>query len=105
MAIKVYLSPLAAKKLEMILESIEEKWNTTIRSRFLEELKQKRNQIGQHPRSCPESKIRKGIFKAVINEHNSFYYRIKNDEIEIITIVYNHQDPREIEKELKQYDI
>lgn len=100
---KVYISPLAARKLEMILEAIEEKWNHTIRSRFLNELKSKRNQISEYPHSCPESTKMKGVFKAVINEHNSFYYRIKTDEIEIITFIYNQQNPKEIEKVLKKY--
>jgi plasmid stabilization system protein ParE len=103
MVTKIYLSPLAARKLVMILESIEKKWNQTIRYQFLEDLKLKRDQIIQHPLSCPETKFKKGVFKAVINEHNSFYYRIKNDEIEIITFSYNQQDPKDIEKELTKF--
>ncbi|TVR39825.1 MAG: type II toxin-antitoxin system RelE/ParE family toxin, partial [Cryomorphaceae bacterium] len=42
-------------------------------------------------------------FKCVVTKQTSFYYRIINDEIEIISISDNRQDPDRIEDELKHW--
>lgn len=46
-----------------------------------------------HPKSCPESEEFKGLHKCVVTKHNSLFYRITDDEIEVITLFDNRQDP------------
>jgi len=36
-------------------------------------------------------------------ETHTIFYRIKNKEIEIITLIDNRQNPEEVEKALKNY--
>jgi plasmid stabilization system protein ParE len=100
---KVFLSPLAEKKIEDLLNYLEAEWSPKSRNNFLLKVKQSVKQIAEQPKSCIESKEFKGLFKYVVSKQTSFYYRILKDEIEIITLIDNRQDPKEIEKEIKKY--
>ena len=76
--LKVFLSPLAAKKLEDTLDHIRHSWFEQVKDEFLER------------------------FKAVVDRNTSFIYRIKKDSIEIITVFDNRQNPDDIESEIKE---
>jgi hypothetical protein len=82
---------------------LEAAWSLKSRNNFLLKVKQAFNQISEQPKSCIESKEFKGLFKCVVSKQTSFYYRIIKDEIEIITLIDNRQDPKEIEREIKKY--
>ncbi len=96
----VYLSPLAEKKLNDLLNYLVEEWSVKSKTQFLKKLKQKTDQISTQPKSCIESEFFPGIFKLVIEKHTSLFYRIKNDEIEIITIIDNRQNPDSVHREI-----
>ena len=98
----VYLSPVAERKLEMLLDQVEIEWGRKSRDEFLERFSRNVRKIEKFPKSCSESKKLK-IFKNVINKQTSFYYRIKKKEIEILTITDNRQNPAAILKELKNF--
>ena len=55
------------------------------------------------PKKLPGIFEMKGIFKCVVNKQSSFLYRIKNNEIEIITLFDNRQDQSKIFKEIKEH--
>lgn len=101
-AYKVYLSPFAARKLELILDYLNNEWPERVRSDFIDRLKKKRIQISQHPQSSPESNEFPGLHKAVLDKHTSLYYRVLEDKIEIAAIFDNRQDLKEIRKELNK---
>ena len=69
----------------------------------MDKFKSATNQISTHPKSCPESYEMRGIYKGIVNKQSSFYYRIKKNEIEIITIFDNRQDQSKIFDELKKH--
>ena len=98
---KVYLSPVAEKKLTLLLEYIQSEWGQKSRNKFLEAFKKNIGRIAKYPKSCPESKSL-GIYKNVVNKQTSFYYHINDKEIEILTITNNRQDPKSILKEIKK---
>ena len=100
---EVFLSPLAERKLLILLEYLIEEWGTNSKDKYLTKFKSAVKQISTHPKSCPESIEMKGIYKCVVNKQSSFLYRIKNNEIEIITLFDNRQDQSKIFKEIKEH--
>ena len=99
----VFLSPVAEKKLQLLLVYLEAEWGSKAKADFLKKLQKAIAQISNLPQSCPESKKMKGIFRCTVSTHTSFFYRIKEDAIEIITATDNRQDPAKVLKELKKY--
>ena len=100
---EVFLSPLAEKKLLILLEYLIEELGINSKDKYLKKFKSAVKQISTHPKSCPESTELKGIYKCVVNKQSSFFYRIKNNEIEIITLFDNRQDQSKIFKEIEKY--
>ena len=88
---EVYLSLRAEKKLQKLIYYLLENWNDKVVSNFLEKLDKKFMQISNFPKSCPFSSKR-NIYKCIVSKQTSFYYRLKNNEIEIITFFDNRQD-------------
>ncbi len=101
--LKVFLSPLAERQLELLLDYLEFEWSVKSRSSFLEKIKKSCKMISLHPKSCLESQEFPNLFKCVVTKQTSFYYRIIDNEIEIISVKDNRQDPDKIEDELKHW--
>jgi plasmid stabilization system protein ParE len=99
--LKVYLSPIAESKLNELLLYLVEEWSVKSKTIFLKKLKQKTTQISVHPKSCVQSEAFPGLFRLVIEKHISLYYRINGDEIEIITIIDNRQNPESVNREIE----
>ena len=90
---KVVLSPTARKKLDTLLEYLQAEWSVKVKREFIKKLDKSVDQIATHPKSCPESQEFKGLHKCVVTKQTSLFYRITEDEIEVITIFDNRQDP------------
>ena len=100
---KVFLSPLAEKKTQLLLNYLEQEWSIKVRDEFLSKLKKKINQISRQPRSCIKSKDFHNLYKCIVSKQTSFFYRIKSNEIEIITLIDNRQEPDKIKNEIKKH--
>jgi plasmid stabilization system protein ParE len=100
---KVFLSPLAEKKTLLLLEYIEQEWSKRSKDEFLSKLKGKFDQISKHPYSCVKSKFSPKLYKCIVTKQTSFYYRIVSDEIEIITLIDNRQDPEKTFAEIRKF--
>jgi len=100
---EVYLSALAERKLDLLLEYLTQEWGSSSKLKYIDKFKSVINQISSHPQSCQESSEMKGIYKCVVTKQSSFYYRIHDDEIEIITLFDNRQDQKTIFEELKKH--
>lgn len=101
--LKVYLSSLADKKLVMLLEYLETEWTVHVRDNFLQKLIESFHRVAQYPKSCTESSSFPNLYKCVVTEQASFYYRIKSDEIEVITVIDNRQDPNAVAREIENF--
>ena len=97
---EVFLSPLAERKLIILLDYISEQWGVNSKNKYLSKFKSAISQISTHPKSCPESLEMEGLYKCVVTKQSSFYYRIRNKEIEIITLFDNRQDQFKIFREI-----
>lgn len=93
---KVVLSPTARRKLDTQLEYLQEEWSVKVKREFIKKLDKSIDQIATHPKSCPESHEFKGLHKCVVTKQTSLFYRIKKEEIEVITLFDNRQDPSKL---------
>ena len=97
-----FLSPLAEAKLTLLLEYIELEFGASSRDKFFNKFKESVYTIEKFPFSCLETEI-DGVYKNIVSKQTSFYFRIREPKIEILTISDNRQDPKKVFKELKNY--
>lgn len=99
---KVYLSSVAEYKLELLIQYLSDEWGEQSKQNFLSELQSSVAKIESFPYSCPKSEKFEGIFKCVVSRLTSFHYRVYNEEIEILTITDNRQDPAQLLDEIRK---
>ncbi|MCH7399321.1 type II toxin-antitoxin system RelE/ParE family toxin [Belliella sp. DSM 107340] len=95
---KVVFSSRAKTRLSDLLDYLEFKWSSKVKQDFINKLDHSVNRIVDFPNSCPESKEIKGLFKCVVTKQTSIYYRINEDEIEIIMLFDNRENPNKIHR-------
>lgn len=88
---KIIWSDLAKEYYIFIIEQLFEKWNIAIVEKFEFETISLIQKIAVHNHICPQSKI-KNYHKCTINKHISMIYRIENESLEIITLLFNQSD-------------
>lgn len=94
MALKVTISERAEKNLDDIMLYLEEEWSIRVRDNFRKKLIKAVEQIAKSPELFPSSAIKKNVRRCVVTKQTSLYYRISNQEIEIITIQDNRKNPQ-----------
>lgn len=90
---KINWSQHALNELDAIIEFLNIYWTEKELSRFSNELEKTLAIISSNPFIFQESQSQKEVRRAVILSLNSLYYRIKNDNIEIISIYANRKKP------------
>ena len=88
---KIIWSDLAKEYYLYIIEQLYEKWNIQIVEKFEIETISLIQKISQHNYICPQSKIN-NYHKCIINKHISLVYRIENQTLQIITLLFNESD-------------
>ncbi len=96
MALAVTISERASKNLDEILKYLEVKWSLRVRDKFLDILMAKVQLISENPYIYPSSVIKKSIYRCVLTRQTILYYRVKSDEVEIITIQDARKDLRNL---------
>ncbi|KGO85001.1 hypothetical protein Q765_18475 [Flavobacterium rivuli WB 3.3-2 = DSM 21788] len=74
-----------------ILEQVYEKWNLKIMQLLESQVNDLLNKISIHNHICPVSKIT-DLHKCVVNEHISMIYKMKNNFIEIVALIFNQSN-------------
>lgn len=93
---KVTISERAEQNLDNIVRYLETEWSLRVRDKFLEILKTKIEQISRMPQMYEASSKRKTIRRCVVSKQTSLYYRARKEEIEIITVQDNRQNPKKL---------
>ena len=65
---KVFLSPLAENKIQLLLDYLEQEWSIKTREDFLSKLIKKINQISKQPKSCIKSKDFPNLYKCIVTK-------------------------------------
>ena len=76
-----------------LLEYLESDWNNKIALDFIENLNNCINQIQKNPNQFPFINKNIKIRKCVITKHNTLYYRVNKDKIDILRIYDTRQNP------------
>ena len=98
--LKVYLSPLAEQKLLTLLEFLEHKSGINAKNKFIAKFERSVELISKFPKSSVEIEEFKGVRKCFVSKQTSFFYRINEEDIEIITVSDNRQNPDAILREI-----
>jgi plasmid stabilization system protein ParE len=101
MAYQITWTIKASQDFDTITAYLLENWGEKSVRNFVSTLYQKINLIAEMPEICPEISPINKVRRCVIDEHNSLYYRIVGNEIEIgevqlLTIFGNKQNPAKL---------
>jgi plasmid stabilization system protein ParE len=83
----------ALKELEETFTFLETNWTEKELRKLSNALDKTLNLISQNPYIFQSSDFKKDIRRAVILSLNSLYYRIKDQDVEIISFFSNRQSP------------
>lgn len=92
MVYSIVFSERASKELNSTFKYLEENWSVKIAKEFSATIDIKINFIKSNPYQYPPFKNKKEIRKCVVTEQISLFYRILNDEVQIITLFDTRQD-------------
>lgn len=91
---KIFWTEHALSELQQALDYLEENWTERELRIFASKLEHTIEIISKSPEIFPSSIDKKEIRKAVVEEHNTLYYRFKNDRIEIVSLFSNLKNPK-----------
>lgn len=100
---QVFLSKVAQFKLSGLLTYLQDEWSDTEKKSFLERFRVSVENVRNFPMSCQQSESMPELYRCVVTSQTSFYYRISGNDIEIITVIDNRQDPVQTLNELESY--
>nr|WP_293844913.1 type II toxin-antitoxin system RelE/ParE family toxin [uncultured Arsenicibacter sp.] len=83
---EIYFSAEAEEELDKIVTFLSENWPAKVKTDFLAALSDKLRYIEQMPELYRKSLKREGLRECVINKYTVLFYRIKNDEIEVVSV-------------------
>lgn len=94
---QVIISENAQRKIENVFQYLEQEWSEKIKDDFKKKLSKHVEYLKQNPYMFPASQVKKDIRKCVITKHNKMYYRVKENEVEIITLHDTRSDPESLD--------
>lgn len=93
---KIVWSDEALNNLEGIIEYIEYRWTKREISKFSQLLDHQLKLIEENPYLFPQSNSLKGLRKSVLSRQTTIYYGIIDEEIRIVSLFDNRQNPDKI---------
>ena len=91
---KILWTDNALKELEITIEYLEENWTEKELRNLALKLEEIVTLVSQNPNLFQVSDIKKEIRRVIILSHNTLYYRITDNQIEIISFFSNRQSPK-----------
>lgn len=95
---KLIWSDEALRNLKKIIEYLERRWSEKEVSKFSKLLDNNLELISAKPLLFPVSQDFPQFRKAVISPQTSIYYEVVNEEIHLITLFDNRQNPNKLKK-------
>jgi len=91
---KVTISKRAENNIEVLYEYLNDNWPDKVRIDFIKSLKKEVDYLRVNPYINQKSDLKRGIRRSIITKHNILYYRILDEEVEIITIQDSRMNPK-----------
>ncbi len=95
---KILWSDSALAELKRIIFYLEENWREKEISKFSRELENAIKLMTDSPTFFQIAISHQNLRRAVIGKHNTLYYRINGDSIEIISLFSHRQNPENLNK-------
>ncbi|MCW3787743.1 type II toxin-antitoxin system RelE/ParE family toxin [Plebeiibacterium sediminum] len=93
---QIIWSPSSEKDFEDILDYLSRKWSKNVAYQFIIKTEILLNQIANNPKQFPIINKQLKVRKCVLTKHNSLYYKITTNHIEIIRIYDTRQNPNDL---------
>ena len=93
---KIIWSPDSERDLEIILEYLSNKWESSVAVKFLDIIEDLTKQISNNPKQFPLIHNKLNIRKCVITKHNTLYYRSRRTNVEMLRLYDTRQDPEKL---------
>jgi len=84
----------AINELKETIHYLQEKWTEKELKNLAIELEKTTLLIAKNPFLFQESEFKKTIRRVVVLKHNTLYYRINSDKIQILSFFLNKQNPK-----------
>lgn len=91
---KILWTDFALKELEATIAYLEENWTEKELKNLATSIEETLSLIAQNPEIFQKSEIKNTIRSAIILSHNTLYYRVHNNQIEILSFFSNRQSPK-----------
>jgi plasmid stabilization system protein ParE len=93
MAYEVIFSDEIFEKLNAIVYYLENNWSKEVAEAFLKTFYRRIDNLAYNPKAGMQTLKNPSIRKFVITKHNTLYYEIFENRIELLTIFFNAQNP------------
>jgi len=93
---QIIWSPLSENDFISILEYLQENWGDKVVQGFFEITSSTIAQISANPKQFPLILKSKKIRKCVLTKHNTLFYRVGKDSVDILRLFDNRQDPKKL---------
>ncbi len=91
---KIFWTDFALDELAQTIKYLQENWTEKEIKIFSTQLEETIVFISKNPNLFQSSDTKKDVRRAVVAKHNSLYYRLKNNDIEIISLFSHRQNPK-----------
>lgn len=90
---KILWTDHALSELEQIVGYLEENWSERELKKFSRILDRTIELISDNPKLFPISETNKKVHRAVVTKHNTLYYQINKQTVELLSLFSNAQSP------------
>ncbi len=91
---KILWTDFALSELENTIEYLEKNWTERELRNLALEIEETLSLLSHNPNLFQASDVKKDIRRVVVAKHNTLYYRINNNTIEILSFFSNRQSPK-----------
>ncbi|MVN20665.1 type II toxin-antitoxin system RelE/ParE family toxin [Mucilaginibacter arboris] len=91
---KIFWTDYALNELEQTITYLEENWTEKELRNLASKIEETLELLSQNPNLFQRSEIKKDVRRAVVLTHNTLYYRINGDTVEVISFFSNRQNPK-----------
>jgi len=91
---KLFWTDLALNELEETIIYLQENWTDRELKNLALKIENTLSLLSSNPLLFQVSDIKKDVRRAVVAKHNTLYYRITDDTVEILSFYSNRQNPK-----------
>ncbi len=93
---QIIWSPLSEQDYISILEYIHSEWDDQTVQKFIDISEALVNQISLNPKQFPVIQKNIKVRKCVLTKHNTLFYRVRRQHIDILRVFDTRQDPKKL---------